>query len=69
MLAPIRNRRKALTVACALAIGFMFASCATHKENVALVDDPDGKKESTIPWNKQEKWEGSGPLSGVTDRR
>src|SRR5467141_2840674 len=32
-------------------------ACATEKPRPALVDDPDSKKESAIPWNKQEKWE------------
>jgi hypothetical protein len=47
---------------------FLFVSCASEK-HFALVDYPSGEKESTIPWNKQEKWENSGPLNGVTDRR
>jgi hypothetical protein len=46
-------------------------SCASQREKVALVDDPDAKHESQIPWNKQEKWEsaGLGPMSNVSDRR
>src|SRR6266481_2659790 len=36
---------------------------------MALVDDPDAKKESQIPWNKQEKWETQGQFAGMTDRR
>jgi hypothetical protein len=69
MLARIRRLEKAVMVAITVVVGCMLAACATHKENVALVDDPDGKKDSTIPWNKQEKWENTGPLSGLTDRR
>jgi len=46
----------------------MLVSCASQK-SVALVDDPTGEKGSSIPWNKQEKWENTGPLSGLTDRR
>jgi hypothetical protein len=69
MLARIRRLGKAVTVAITLGAGCMLAACATHKEHVALVDDPNGNKESSIPWNKQEKWENTGPLSGLTDRR
>jgi len=43
--------------------------CATEKPQVALVDDPDAKKESQIPWNKQEKLETQGQFAGMTDRR
>jgi len=43
-------------------------SCATQKET-ALVQDPDGHYESTMPWNKQEKWETGGQFQGMTDRR
>jgi hypothetical protein len=45
------------------------AACASDKPAVALVDDPDAKKESAIPWNKQEKWESAGQFADMTDRR
>jgi hypothetical protein len=67
MLGQIRRIQRALSLGLIVAFGFALGSCATHKE-VALVEDPD-KKESSIPWNKQEKWENTGPLSGLTDRR
>ena len=67
MLGQIRRNSKAVSVGVICAFGLALVSCASHKE-VALVEDPD-KKESSIPWNKQEKWENTGPLSGVTDRR
>jgi hypothetical protein len=51
-----------------IALGLLLVSCASEK-HVALVDDPDAKKESSVPWNKPEKWENSGPLSGLSDRR
>lgn len=50
---------------CALAI---LPSCAT-KPAPQLVADPDAAHESTIPWNKQEKWESQGPYAGISDRR
>jgi hypothetical protein len=50
----------------------MLPSCATQK-TPRLVDDPDAKQESNIPWNKQEKWEQGQQMSqlGATtsDRR
>ena len=60
MLAQIRkHERKVATLLLLVAAGLL-ASCATDKENVALVKDPDAKAEGALPWNKQEKWEGSG---------
>jgi hypothetical protein len=64
MLALTRRFGKSLSVA----LGLLLVSCATQK-HVALVDDPNGKKESSVPWNKPEKWENTGPLSGLSDRR
>jgi hypothetical protein len=46
-----------------------FAACATQKPQPVLVDDPDAKKESQIPWNKQEQWETQGQFANMTDRR
>ena len=47
----------------------MLVACATDRPKPALVDDPDAKKESQIPWNTQEKWESQGQFAGMTDRR
>ncbi len=43
------------------------ASCAT-KEQPQLVGDPAGTRESTLPWNKQEKWENTGQLGSMAER-
>jgi hypothetical protein len=69
MLAQIRELGKKITIAVLLATAGMLVSCASQKEQVALVDDPDAKHESMIPWNKQEKWETAGQFAGMTDRR
>lgn len=45
----------------------LFVSCAHEKP--ALVNDPDAQHEGQMPWNKQEKWETQGQMSGITDRR
>jgi hypothetical protein len=58
-----------------VASGFLFAtavglvSCATQKET-QLVADPNGREDSAIPWNKQEKWETqNGMMPDMTDHR
>jgi len=64
MLARIPKLRAALLLIVSISC---LGGCATQKE-VALVDDPDAKKESAIPWNKQEKWEqGGGQFAGLSD--
>jgi Spy/CpxP family protein refolding chaperone len=70
MLAQIRKQeRKVATVLVLVAAGLL-VSCASQSENVALVKDPDAKPEGAMPWNKQEKWEGSGSqLANLTDHR
>jgi outer membrane biogenesis lipoprotein LolB len=67
MLAQIPKRT--ISALLLLAGCMALVACATQKSTPALVDDPDAKKESQIPWNKQEKWESQGQLAGITDRR
>jgi outer membrane biogenesis lipoprotein LolB len=67
MLAQIPKRT--ISALLLLAGCMAFAACATQKPQPALVDDPDAKKESQIPWNKQEKWESQGQFANMTDRR
>lgn len=67
MLGQIRKIGKAVTFGLLFGFALALVSCASKKQT-ALVDDPD-KGESSIPWNKQEKWENTGPMSGLTDRR
>jgi len=51
------------------------ASCASQSESVRLVDDPDDHRDSSIPWNRQEKWETApdvnqlGPTGSSDSRR
>jgi len=47
----------------------MLISCASQKEHVALVNDPDAKPEGAMPWDKQEKWETGGQFANMTDHR
>jgi hypothetical protein len=58
MLALVRKHTKFLSRLVLLACLTVLApACATQKEPPRLVSDPDGKPETTLPWNKQEKWE------------
>jgi hypothetical protein len=68
MLARIRNysgvRGMAKLMFLLIAAG-AFASCAS-KEPAPLVSDASStQRESALPWNKQEKWEGTGQLGGM----
>jgi len=67
MLARIPKRT--ISVLLLLAGCVAFVGCASER-HVALVDDPDAKSESQIPWNKQEKWETQqSQFTGMTDHR
>jgi len=69
MRALIPDLKRKIATALLLASASAFVSCAAQKEQVRLVDDPDQHRESTIPWNKQEKWESDSQFAGMTDRR
>ena len=69
MLAQIRKQQGKIAAVLLLAAATMLVSCATQKEHVALVNDPDAKPESAMPWNKQEKWEAGGQFANMTDHR
>jgi hypothetical protein len=69
MLVQISELGKKTVSILLFATAATLVSCASQKEQVALVDDPDAKHESMIPWNKQEKWETQGQFAGMTDRR
>ena len=67
MLAQIRKQERRIAAVLLLAAATMLVSCATQKEHVALVNDPDSKPESQMPWNKQEKWENGSQFANMTD--
>ena len=69
MLAQIRRQDKKIAALLLLAAATLLASCASHKDNVALVNDPDAKPEGAMPWNKQEKWETGGQFANFSDHR
>jgi len=67
MLAQIRSslRPRRLRLFFLLAAVSAFTSCAT-KQPPPLISDNTGQ-ESSLPWNKQEKWENTGQLGGMAD--
>lgn len=69
MLAQIRKQERKIAAVLLLAATTILASCASQKERVALVNDPDAKQEGTLPWNKQEKWETGSQFANMTDHR
>ena len=64
--ARIRSRlqKLCLTIALLSAVLATFSSCATEKPQTALISDPDAHAESSIPWNKPEKWETGAQVPG-----
>ena len=69
MLAQIRKQRGKISALLLIAGTSMLISCASQKDRVTLVSDPDAKPEGQMPWNKQEKWETGGQLANMTDHR
>jgi hypothetical protein len=68
MLAQVRNLRMIVVPVLLCALVVAMTSCAAQKET-ALVQDPDDHHDSTMPWNKQEKWETGSQFQAMTDRR
>jgi hypothetical protein len=70
MLAQIPNLIRSRTTLAALALcaAGALSSCAT-KQQPQLVSDGRTGRESSIPWDKQEKWETQGQFANMTDRR
>jgi hypothetical protein len=69
MRTRIADLKRKVAVALLLAVAAMFVSCASQREQVRLVDDPDDHQDSAIPWNKQERWENGSQFANMTDRR
>jgi len=71
MLGAIRNGKRSIIATLLIAGSLSFVSCATEKKQVSVVDDPDKKTETAIPWNEQQKWEQGQEMGGLaqgTDR-
>jgi hypothetical protein len=62
---PILSRRRGLTILFLAVIAASFCSCATEKQpRTALISDPDSQNESSIPWNRPQKWESGSQVPG-----
>ena len=57
MVAQVRKYRGKILATLLCAVAITLASCASQKDSVRLVDDPDDRGGSALPWNHQEKWE------------
>ena len=75
MLAQVLKHRRKILGALFCAVAITFASCASQRESVKLVDDPDDRHDSALPWSRQEKWEVApdanalGPTASSDQRR
>ena len=70
MLAQIRKQKGKISALLLIAgTSMLMLSCASQKDRVTLVNDPDAKPEGQMPWNKQEKWETGGQFANMTDHR
>ena len=75
MLAQVRKLRTKIMAALFCAGAITLVSCASQHDSVRLVDDPDDRHDSSIPWNRQEKWETApdanalGPTASSDTRR
>jgi predicted ATPase len=70
MLARILNRTRrkvAGTILLASLVGAL-ASCAT-KDPGQLINDPNARRETALPWNEQQKWEREGEASAINQQR
>ena len=57
MLAQVRKYRRKIFAGLFCVVAMILASCASQNQSVRLVDDPDDRGGSTLPWSHQEKWE------------
>ena len=57
MVAQVRKYQGKILAALFCAVAITLASCASQKDSVRLVDDPDDHGGSALPWSRQEKWE------------
>ena len=66
MLARIHDPTclKLIRIAVLFCVVNGLASCAT-KESPPLIADPSAARETSLPWNEQEKWERDGSAAGL----
>ena len=57
MLVQVRKYRRKIIAGLFCAVAITLASCASQHDSVKLVDDPDDRGGSSLPWSRQERWE------------
>jgi hypothetical protein len=67
MLAAVLKAKKTVICGGVIVVAISLISCATESKPVSVVDDPDAKKETAIPWNQQQKWEQGQEMGGLAN--
>ena len=62
-----RNFRRVVSLVLLASAAFSLGACATHEQPPIISDGGTGR-ESALPWNKQEKWEGTGQAGALADQ-
>jgi hypothetical protein len=57
MLAQVLKYRRKILAGLFCAVAMTLASCASQRDSARLVNDPDDRGGSALPWNHQEQWE------------
>jgi predicted ATPase len=60
--------RKIAALALLAAVALSFSSCASNKQT-ALINDPNDKRETALPWNEQQQWEREGEAAELNQQR
>jgi hypothetical protein len=70
MLARIRKSfsLQPAKLASLVVAAMSFASCATKPEPQLVADPSSASRESTLPWNEQQKWEQGGNVGPIAER-
>jgi hypothetical protein len=55
---------KLIRIALLFSVAIALASCVT-KEPPPLIADPGATRETSLPWNEQQKWEKDGSAAGL----
>ena len=68
MLAQVRKSlsRRVLCSVLLASAALALTSCATKREPVLISDGTNGR-ESSLPWNQQQKWENTGQFGQLAD--
>jgi len=61
---PDPTGMKLIRITLLSCVAIALAACAT-KEPPQLIADPGASRETTLPWNEQQKWERDGSAAGL----